>query len=103
MIQSIDDPGDEFGVEPVCRHLPIAPHTYYAARTREPSLRSITDEGPKTRIHEIHTSNYGVYGVWKVHAELCREGRQVARCTVWRLMKKDAVFAVFVGLKDPGR
>ena len=91
MIQFIDDHKDEFGVEPVCRHLPIAPQTYYAARTREPSLRSITDEGLTTRIHEIHTSNYGVYGVRKVHAELCREGRRVARCTVERLMKKEGL------------
>ena len=91
MIQFIDDHTDEFGVEPVCRHLPIAPQTYYAARTREPSLRSITDEGLTKRIHEIHTSNYGVYGVRKVHAELCREGRRVARCTVERLMKKEGL------------
>ena len=61
MIQFIDDYKDEFGVEPVCRHLPIAPQTRYAARTREPSLRSITDEGLTKHIHEIHTSNYGVW------------------------------------------
>jgi len=91
MIQFIDDPGYECGVEPVCRHLPVAPQTYYAARTRDPSLRLVTDEGPTKRIYEIHTSNYGVYGVWKVHAELCREGRQVALCTVWRLMKKEGL------------
>jgi putative transposase len=91
MIQFIDDHKDECGVELFCRHLPIAPQTYYAARTREPSLRSITDEGLTKRIHEIHTSNYGVYGVRKVHAELCREGRQVARCTVERLMKKEGL------------
>ena len=65
MIQFIDDHKDEFRVEPVCRHLPIAPQTYYAAKTREPSLRSITDEGPTTRIQEIHASNYGVYRVGK--------------------------------------
>ena len=91
MIQFIDDHKDEFRVEPVCRHLPIAPQTYYAAKTREPSLRSITDEGLTTRIHEIHTSNCGVYGVRKVHAELCREGGQVARCTVEKLMKKEGL------------
>jgi putative transposase len=91
MIQFIDDHKDEFGVEPVCRHLPIAPQTYYAAKTREPSSRSITDEALTTRIHEIHASNYGVYGVRKVHAELRRNGEQVARCTVERLMKREGL------------
>jgi putative transposase len=57
MIQFIDGHKDECGVEPVCRHLPIAPQTYYAAKTREPSSQSITDEGLTTRIHETHTSN----------------------------------------------
>ena len=78
-----------WGVEPVCSHLPIAPQTYYAAKTMEPSLRSITDEDLTKRIHDIYTSNYGVYRVRKVHAELCREGRHVACCTVERLMKKE--------------
>lgn len=79
MIQFIDDHTDEFGVEPVCRHLPIAPQTYYASKTRAPSRRSITDEALTMRLHEIHGSNYGVYGVRKVHTELLREGRRVAR------------------------
>ena len=102
MIQFIDDHKDEFGVEPVCRHLPVAPQTYYAARTREPSLQSVTDEDLTKRIHEIHTSNYGVYGVRKVHAELCRKGRRVARCTVERLMKKEGLRGIRRA-KGPGR
>jgi len=36
----------------------------------------------------VHADNYGVYGVRKVHAELARQGHQVARCTVHRLMKQ---------------
>ena len=91
MIQFIDDHKDEFGVESVCRHLPIAPQTYYAAKGRPPSKRSITDEAVTVRVHEIHVSHYGVSGVRKVHAELLREGRQVVRCTVERLMKKEGL------------
>ena len=30
MIEYIDENKDEFGVEPICRELPIAPQTYYA-------------------------------------------------------------------------
>jgi putative transposase len=43
------------------------------------------------KIHTVHASNYGVYGVRKVHAQLRREGEQVARCTVERLMRRDGL------------
>ena len=75
-------------VEPVCRHLPIAPQTYYAAKGRPPSKRALSDE---VTIQQIHTVNYGVYRVRKVHAELRRNGDQVARCTVERLMKREGL------------
>jgi putative transposase len=91
MIQFIDDHKDKFGVEPVCRHLPIAPQTYYAAKGRPPSRRAFSDDIMTEKIHQIHTVNYGVYGVRKVHAELRRNGDQVARCTVERLMKKEGL------------
>jgi len=84
MIQFIDDHKDEFGVEPVCRHLPIAPQTYYAAKGRPASKRAVLDEILTEKIHAIHKANYGVYGVRKVHAELLRNGERVARCTVER-------------------
>jgi putative transposase len=51
----------------------IAPSTYYAAKMRPPSARSL--------------NNFGVYGARKVHAELHRRGLGVARCTVQRLMR----------------
>jgi putative transposase len=69
----------------------IAPSTYYANKTRRPSLRSITDAETLAEIRRVHKENYGVYGVVKVWAQLGREGgvggRHVARCTVGRLMK----------------
>jgi hypothetical protein len=34
MITYIDEHKQEFGVEPICKHLPIAPSTYYDAKTR---------------------------------------------------------------------
>jgi putative transposase len=43
------------------------------------------------KIHQIHTVNYGVYGVRKVHAELHQNGQRVARCTVERLMKREGL------------
>ena len=91
MIAYIDENKDEFGVEPICRELPIAPQTYYAAKDRPPSKRSISDEETVTRIHRVHTSNYGVYGVRKVHAQLRRDGPPVAWCTVERLMRREGL------------
>jgi putative transposase len=69
----------------------IAPSTYYDNKTRAPSLRSITDAETIAEIRRVHKENYGVYGIKKVWAQIGREGgvggRQVARCTVGRLMK----------------
>ena len=92
----IDEQKKAFGVEPICTVLasadvPIAPSTYYAARSRVPSARAVRDTQIRTEISRVHRENYGVYGIRKVHAQLRREGgvhgRPVARCTVARLMK----------------
>ena len=94
MIAYIDAHKDEFGVEPICEELPIAPSTYYAARDREPSARALSDARMLIEIRRVHAANYGVYGARKVHAELVREGFTVARCTVERLMRKDGLKGV---------
>jgi hypothetical protein len=39
----IDAHKDAFGVEPICRLLPIAPSTCYAAKARPPSARAVSD------------------------------------------------------------
>ena len=82
----------EYGVEPICRVLPIAPATYYAhrARARDPSLRpdrEKRDEGLSAQVRRIWDENFQVYGAEKVWRQLRREGVGVARCTVERLMK----------------
>ncbi len=84
-----------FGVEPICRVLsehgvPIAPSTYYAAKTRGPSDRAISDELLLARILAIQADRLlgrGLYGVRKMWRQLQHEGYEVARCTVARLMK----------------
>jgi putative transposase len=80
-----------FGVAPICRVLTehgctIAPSTYYDAKARPPSRRSLRDEQLKVEIARVHAANYGVYGPRKVWLALNREGIEVARCTVERLM-----------------
>lgn len=90
----------QFGVEPTCEVLQVAPSTYYAAKGRAPSLHSSTDEAITEKLHQVHADNYGVYGVHKVHAELNRKGHRVARCTVQRLMRQAGLRGITRG-KSP--
>ena len=83
----IDANRDRFGVEPICRVLQFAPSTYWSAKRRAPSARSVRDERLKAEIARVHAENFGVYGAPKVWAQLNREGHTVARCTVERLMR----------------
>ncbi len=92
IVDYLDEHKRRFGIEPVCAVLndagmQIAPSTYYAAKTRPPSARSISDAATTTLIGRVHAENFGVYGARKVHAELHRQGHPVARCTVQRLMR----------------
>ena len=92
MIAFIDENRDEYGVEPICRTLPIAPSTYHAhdARRRCPERappRVVRDTGLRPEIQRVFDENFQVYGVRKVWRQLNREGFDVARCTVGRLMK----------------
>ena len=87
IVEYIEEHKDRLGVEPICKVLQIAPSTYYAVRARTPSARSVTDAVTMAVIRDVHATNYGVYGVRKVHAEANRKGHKVARCTVARLMR----------------
>lgn len=87
MVAFIDDHRQEFGVEPICRVLQIAPSTYYDAKARPPSVRALRDRELMTEIRRVFDGNYQVYGHRKVWAQLNREGHVVARCTVQRLMR----------------
>ena len=92
MIAFIDDHRGAYGVEPICKVLPIAPSTYYAqvARRADPTKRSArarSDAALTIEIWRVFEGNFQVYGVRKVWRQLRREGFDVARCTVARLMK----------------
>lgn len=102
MIGFIDDHRNEYGVEPICRVLPIAPSTYHAhaAQRRDPersSERAKRDAVLKVEIQRVFESNFGVYGVRKVWWQLLREGFTVARCTVERLMRDMGLKGVIRG------
>jgi hypothetical protein len=90
MVRFIDEHRGQFGVEPICDVLPIAPSVYYEqrARQRDPERRPHRvrqDEMATADIHRVWHENQEVYGVRKVWKQLRREGQAVARCTVARL------------------
>ena len=92
MIAFIDDHRGVYGVEPICRVLPIAPSTYHvhAARRVDPArapARVRRDAELCEKIGQVFDENFGVYGARKVWHQLRREGETVARCTVERLMR----------------
>jgi len=92
MIAFIDAHRAVYGVEPICRVLPIAPSTYHAhaARRADPKrlpARARRDAALMIEIRRVYEANFCVYGVRKVWRQLSREGIRVARCTVARLMR----------------
>jgi putative transposase len=91
-VEFIDSQKEQHGVQPVLQALEgtpaqIAPSTYYAAKTRPVSARSQRDDELTVLIKRVHTENYGVYGARKIWKALRRQGVEVARCTVERLMR----------------
>ena len=87
------DGGLRWGVEPICEvltehNVAIAPATYYAAKTRPASARAVRDAALKPVIERVHRDNYGVYGVRKMHAALCRDGIGIGRDQTARLMRE---------------
>ncbi len=102
MTSFIDDQREAYGVEPICKVLPIAPSTYHAhvAGRNDPaklSERAWRDAILKTEIERVFRDNDSVYGVRKVWRQMKREGFDVARCTVARLMKAQGLQGVIRG------
>ena len=102
MIALIDDHRGMYGVEPICRVLPIAPSTYHAdvAQRADPtqaSPRARQDLVLMEQIQRVHAANFEVYGARKVWRQLGREGIAVARCTVERLMRRMGLRGVVRG------
>ena len=92
MVSFIEEHRREYGVEPICEVLPIAPATYYERRARrlDPELRPARekrDDELRVEIERVWEANLSVYGAEKVWRALHREGVDVARCTVERLMR----------------
>jgi putative transposase len=81
-----------FGVQPICdvlrqQGVPIAASSYYAARARPASARSLSDALLAVQILRVFKQSGEVYGARKVWLQLRREDITAARCTVERLMR----------------
>jgi len=92
MVQLIDEHRDQYGVEPMCAVLPMAPSTYFRHRAlaehpEQRSARAQRDEALRVAIQRVWDAHYQVYGPRKVWNQLRRDGLRVARCTVERLMR----------------
>jgi transposase InsO family protein len=93
MVSFIDEHRDEYGVEPICSQLPIAPSTFYDHQDKRHhperrSNRARQDDALCPEIQRVWEENFRVYGAHKVWKQLNREDIEVARCTVERLMKR---------------
>jgi putative transposase len=101
-VSFIEDQKADYGVESICKHLPIAPSTFHEHKAREanpdrlpPRLKrdlELSDD-----IDRIWKKNFRVYGARKVWRQLNREGIRVARCTVERLMRQLGIQGVVRG------
>ncbi len=58
--------GRKLGVELICRVLQVAPSTYYAARDRAPSARTLSDAVLSGELYSLWEANRKVYGVRKL-------------------------------------
>jgi putative transposase len=91
MTAFIDEHRADYGVEPICRILPIAPSVYYEQKARQSDparlpARAQRDAILCDEVHRVWQENRRVYGARKLWRQMNREGLPVARCTVERLM-----------------
>jgi transposase InsO family protein len=80
-----------FGVEPICRTLGVSESAYYTRAGGRRSRRAVEDEQLVEAIRELHARNWYAYGYRRVWLALCREGWQVGRDRVRRLMREHGI------------
>ena len=95
----IDERRQDFGVEPVCRVLDVSASAYYQRATGERSAREVEDERLLALIRKTHEANYEAYGARRMWRELRRQGEDVGRDHVRRLMRTNGI----QGAKRRGR
>ena len=94
IVRYIDEHRGEFGVEPICNVLRVAPSTYYAAKKRPLSARAVRDAVMIPILVAVWQSNYRVYGARKLWKAALRAGHEVGRDQVARLMRTAGIEGV---------
>lgn len=87
----IDQARVRYGVEPICRTLGASASAYWKRATGERSARAIEDERLLGLIRRVHRENYECYGQERIWRALEREGVDVGRDRVARLMGRDGI------------
>ncbi|MFN8162427.1 MAG: IS3 family transposase [Solirubrobacterales bacterium] len=87
----IEEHRQRFGVEPICRTLGASASAYYERRTGRRSTRAVEDERLLAQIKEVHERNYCAYGYRRTWIALRRQGEEVGRGRVQRLMRKAGI------------
>ncbi len=91
IVRYIDEHRDEFGVEPICQVLQVAPSTYYAAKSRPASSRQVRDAVMIPTLVALWEANYRVYGAHKLWKAARRAGHDIGRDQVARLMRQAGI------------
>ena len=94
IVQFVDDNRDEFGVEPICTVLQVAPSTYYATKSRPVSARAARDAVMVPILVALWTANYRVHGAHKLWKAARRAGHEIGRDQVARLMRHAGIAGV---------
>jgi putative transposase len=96
IVEFVDENRDEFGVEFICRHMQVAPSTYYAAKKRQiaPSARAVRDAVMMQVLITLWVANRKVYGADKLWKAARRAGHDIGRDQVARLMRQLGVEGV---------
>ena len=92
MVSFIDEHRVQYGVESICKQLPIAPSVYYEYKARQADPERVParvrrDIAMLAEIGRVYKENFQVYGARKVWLQMGRENICIARCTVERLMR----------------
>jgi putative transposase len=80
-----------FAVELVCRTLGVSRSAVYERATGRRSLRAVADERLIEVIRQVHGENFEAYGYRKLHLALRRQGVEVGRDRVKRLMRAHGI------------
>ena len=110
IVDYIDGHRDQFGVEPICRVLQVAPSTYYTAKRRRaaPSARAARDAVMAQVLMVLWVANRKVYGAHKLWLAARRAGHDIGRDQTARLMRELGIAGVsrrrkkvFTTVSDP--